>query len=112
MLSHGLIAVPHFGQADAGSTIDFRSGIRTMHTFRKLPITRPTRAANTPISAGEATYEFCHINAAERPSPCAVVLQPLTRRGFMQLTQSRWGAVGLRCGDFPRSVAATRFDRG
>jgi hypothetical protein len=54
-----------------------------MHTFRKLPITRPNRAANTPISAGEVTYEFCHINAAKRPSHCAVVLQPLTRRAFV-----------------------------
>src|SRR6202034_3131652 len=82
MLSHGLIAAPHFGQAEAGSTTDFRSGIRTMHTFRKLPITRPNRAANTPISAGEATCEFCHTNAAKRPSPRAVVPQPLTRRRF------------------------------
>ena len=30
--------VPHFGHADAGMTIDLRSGIRTMQTFRKLPM--------------------------------------------------------------------------
>jgi hypothetical protein len=43
------------GHADAGITIDFRSGMRTMHTFRKLPMISPKRNAKMPISVEGAT---------------------------------------------------------
>jgi len=42
-LSYGLIAAPHFGQRDLGATIEIPSGMRVMHTFRKLPATIPNR---------------------------------------------------------------------
>ncbi len=38
ILSYGAIPLPHFGQLDAGRTIDLSAGIRRMQTFRKLPI--------------------------------------------------------------------------
>ena len=43
MLSYGAIGFPHFGQLDAGRTMDFSAGMRRMHTFRKLPMTMPNR---------------------------------------------------------------------
>jgi hypothetical protein len=38
-----LIGVSHRGQRDPGETIDSSSGMRVMHTFKKLPITIPNR---------------------------------------------------------------------
>jgi hypothetical protein len=73
MLSHGRIAAPHFGQADAGITMDFRPGMRTMQTFRKLPMINPKRAANMPINVEGATIEFCHIARRPTQRPAAVV---------------------------------------
>jgi hypothetical protein len=35
------MALPHFGQWEAGKTMDFPSGIRQMQTLRKLPIMAP-----------------------------------------------------------------------
>jgi hypothetical protein len=32
---------PHFGQWEAGKTMDFPSGIRQIQTLRKLPIAAP-----------------------------------------------------------------------
>jgi hypothetical protein len=61
MLSYGRIGAPHFGHADAGITIDFRSGMRSMQTFRKLPMISPKQNTNTPISAGGITTRICHI---------------------------------------------------
>jgi hypothetical protein len=46
MLSYGAIAFPHFGQLDAGRTMDLSAGMRRMQTFRKLPMTKPSK--NTP----------------------------------------------------------------
>jgi hypothetical protein len=42
-LSYGLIGVLHRGHRDPGETIDTCSGMRVMHTFKKLPITIPNR---------------------------------------------------------------------
>jgi hypothetical protein len=49
------MAAPHFGHADAGITIDFRSGIRTMQTFRKLPMISPKTNANMPMRVAGST---------------------------------------------------------
>jgi hypothetical protein len=46
MLSYGAIAFPHFGQLDAGRTMDLSAGMRRMQTFRKLPMIKPSK--NTP----------------------------------------------------------------
>ena len=55
MLSYGRMAVPHFGQAEAGSTIDLPAGIRTMQTFKKLPMISPKRKTKTGMSVEGAT---------------------------------------------------------
>jgi len=60
MLSHGLIGVPHLGQADAGKTMDLPEGIRRMQTLRKLPIARPKAKAIAPKTRTEAMHELCH----------------------------------------------------
>jgi len=60
MLSHGLIGLPHFGQADGGETMDFPAGIRRMQTFKKLPIAKPNANATAPIKAVEGIVELCH----------------------------------------------------
>ena len=49
-LSYGLIGEPHSGQRDLGETIDTPAGIRMMQTFRKLPITSPTRKNTAMIT--------------------------------------------------------------
>jgi len=38
------------GQCEAGKTMDFLSGSRIMHTFRKLPTTAPTTKRKAGIS--------------------------------------------------------------
>jgi hypothetical protein len=53
--------------------MDFRSGMRTMQTFKKLPMISPKRAANTPIIGKGATIQFCHIASCPRPGPRTVV---------------------------------------
>src|ERR1700734_4413795 len=58
------MGVSQRGHADAGVTIDFRSGMRTMHTFKKLPIINPNRNTKTLMRVGEATHRICHIQAA------------------------------------------------
>jgi len=45
ILSYAAIGFPHLVQLDAGKTIDFSAGIRSMHTFKKLPMTRPNKNA-------------------------------------------------------------------
>src|SRR5258708_39909333 len=50
ILSYGAIALPHLGQLDAGRTIDLSAGMRRMHTFRKLPTTRPNKNAPRGIT--------------------------------------------------------------
>src|SRR5215472_15620567 len=42
-LSYGLMGVRQRGQRDPGDTMETPSGMRVMHTFRKLPITMPSR---------------------------------------------------------------------
>lgn len=42
-LSYGLIGVWHRGQRELGETTESPSGMREMHTFKKLPITIPNR---------------------------------------------------------------------
>jgi hypothetical protein len=41
---------PQDGQCEAGKTMDFLSGSRIMHTFRKLPTTAPTTKRKAGIS--------------------------------------------------------------
>jgi hypothetical protein len=48
MLSQGRMDLPHFGQWEAGKTMDFPSGIRQMQTLRKLPIAAPKTIDTTP----------------------------------------------------------------
>src|SRR5579864_3360986 len=55
MLSYGAIAFPHFVQLDEGRTMDLSAGMRRMHTFKKLPMTNPSR--NTPRGI---TPRLCH----------------------------------------------------
>ena len=43
MLSYGRMGFWHRGQRDAGETTERPSGMREMHTFRKLPITMPNK---------------------------------------------------------------------
>ncbi len=50
ILSYGAIALLHLGQLDAGRTIDLPAGMRNMQTFRKLPITKPTKKAPRGIT--------------------------------------------------------------
>jgi len=54
------MAAPHFGQADDGNTMDLPPGMRTMQTFRKLPMMRPKKKMKTAIRNGEATTRICH----------------------------------------------------
>jgi hypothetical protein len=42
-LSWGLIGVEQRGHREPGETMDIPSGMRVMHTFKKLPITIPNR---------------------------------------------------------------------
>jgi hypothetical protein len=51
----------HFGQADAGITIDFPPGMRRMQTFRKLPMIRPNRKTKNPMKSSGGTSRICHI---------------------------------------------------
>jgi hypothetical protein len=46
MLSKGRMDFPHFGQWEAGKTMDFPSGILQMQTLRKLPIAAPKTKAH------------------------------------------------------------------
>jgi len=55
ILSYGRIAAPHLGHADAGRTMDFLCGMRTIHTFKKLPITNPNSTTKTPVKREEGT---------------------------------------------------------
>src|SRR5208282_640439 len=48
-LSYGAIGFPHLGQCEGGRTMDSPAGIRRMHTFRKLPTTRPSTKAKATI---------------------------------------------------------------
>jgi hypothetical protein len=58
--------LPHFGQWEAGKTMDFPSGIRQMQTLRKLPTTAPKMNAimSRNITILEPAYELlsCRIN--------------------------------------------------
>src|ERR1700721_2449808 len=44
---------PHLTQAEAGRTIDFPPGIRTMQTFKKLPMISPKTNTKTAMSVPE-----------------------------------------------------------
>ena len=50
MLSYQTSSWPHVMQAEAGLTIDRRSGTRATTTFRKLPIARPGANAKAAIA--------------------------------------------------------------
>src|SRR5271163_3067372 len=68
-LSYALIGVKQRGQREPGATIESPSGMREMHTFRKLPITIPKRKKKKMT-----TFALCHSgsgasrNAAARVS--------------------------------------------
>jgi hypothetical protein len=42
-LSYGLIGFSHRGHRDPGETIETSSGMRVIHTFKKLPMMSPNR---------------------------------------------------------------------
>ena len=70
ILSYERIAAPHFGHAEAGKTMDFPSGMRTMQTFKKLPMMSPNRKIKTAIRIGEVTTRICHkLRSASRRVP-------------------------------------------
>ncbi len=64
ILSYGRIPAPHFVQADAGRTIDLPPGMRTMHTFKKLPMISPKTKVKIAISVAGATPSMCHIRSS------------------------------------------------
>jgi hypothetical protein len=49
-LSYARIGVRHRGHRDPGATIDSPSGMRVIHTFKKLPITIPNTKNSTEIT--------------------------------------------------------------
>src|SRR5579859_3753501 len=69
-LSYHLMGVLHRGHRDPGATIDTSSGIRVMHTFRKLPITNPNAKTNAVINGSPlmslATHCAIHIPGPQR----------------------------------------------
>jgi hypothetical protein len=75
--SYEAIAFPHLGQLDAGRTIDLSAGMRRMHTFRKLPSTRPNK--NTPRGI---TLRLCHTRRAPTTPAPSTVTQTGNRRAF------------------------------
>src|SRR5579863_8555014 len=75
ILSYGAIAFPHFGQLDAGSTMDLSAGIRRMQTFRKLPMTKPNKNAPRGI-----TPRLCHT----RPAPTTFAARGRKQTGNTQ----------------------------
>src|SRR5271170_1153690 len=54
-LSYGLMDVRQRGHRDPGATIESPSGMREMHTFRKLPTTIPKRKKKKMT-----TFGLCH----------------------------------------------------
>jgi hypothetical protein len=49
-LSYARIGVRHRGHREPGATIESPSGMRVMHTFKKLPITIPKRKKTKAIT--------------------------------------------------------------
>jgi hypothetical protein len=49
------MAAPHFVHAEEGKTIDFPAGMRTIQTFKKLPMMSPNRKMKTGIRIEGAT---------------------------------------------------------
>src|SRR5512137_2454058 len=66
MLSKGRMDFPHFGQWEAGNTMDLPSGIRQMQTLRKLPIAAPKTNAimSRNITILEPAYE--HVSSGSK----------------------------------------------
>ncbi len=62
-LSYGLIGVLQRGQREAGETMDSPSGMREIHTFRKLPMTMPKRKKKNGIIGLTLTQEEMVLNA-------------------------------------------------
>src|SRR5580700_2246845 len=75
ILSYGAMVFPQLVQADDGKTIDLSAGIRRMQTFRKLPMTRPSKNAPRGI-----TSRLCHTRPARTM---------LAARGMKQTGNSR-----------------------
>jgi hypothetical protein len=77
------MGVSHRGHADGGVTIDFRSGIRTMHTFKKLPMISPNRSTEMLINVEGATKRICHIHPVLSSRHLASDARLLTQPGFL-----------------------------
>ena len=76
-LSYHFIGVSHRGHRDPGATIDKSSGIRKMHTLRKLPINNPNtkmKAMTKVCAATSLCYALCHtrLPPSTRPHPLSV----------------------------------------
>jgi hypothetical protein len=67
-LSYQWMGVWHLGQRDPGNTIENFSGIRTMQTFRKLPMMLPSKNIKTMT-----TPRMCHT----RPSASTAAAAPV-----------------------------------
>ena len=63
MLSYGLICVLQAVQCDDGSTTDSSRGIRRMQTFKKLPITSPSKNMAAAITAQTLPQAARRLNA-------------------------------------------------
>src|SRR5271167_5220886 len=67
-LSYGLMGVKQRGHRDPGATIESPSGMREMHTFRKLPITIPKRK-----KMKRTTSALCHTRPGASRNAAGVV---------------------------------------